>query len=151
MARGKFVFPVVSEVLDEPRIRPFQNASGASLDAGDVQAWVLGTGGRKTTQNVSAANIAAIAGVVAGSSAEGESVSDNGYGQLFTQGVVDVLVEGTVAIAAGDILKAVAGQKYLVKDASTATPLNGRPMFVAMEAYSTASAAKIKVKVDCPD
>lgn len=151
MARGNIRFPAVSQVQDESRTRPFKNGSGSSLSQGDVQAWKIVTTGRVETEDPSSSNIAAIAGVVAGATAEGVAVGNNGYGHLYTHGRVQVLVEGTVAITAGDILKAVAGQKYLVKDASTSTPLNGRPQFIAMESYSTASTALKWVQVDCPD
>jgi hypothetical protein len=61
-----------------------------------------------------------------------------------------IQVEGTVAIAAGDYLKGVSGQVYLIKDASGGTaPTAGRRGVIALAAKGTAGTANIAGFIDC--
>lgn len=143
MATGKRRLPAISSIRDEPITRPFKNGSGTTLAQGAIQCWKINTTGRIETETPSATNQHSIAGVVFGATAEGISVSDGNYGHLVTQGRILALIDGTVAISAGDALTVSPSNTHLIKD--TSPPPN--PPFVAMEAYSTASAALKTVEV----
>jgi hypothetical protein len=143
MATGNRRLPAISSVRDEPITRPFKNGSGTTLAQGAVQCWKINTAGRTETETPSTTNQYALAGVVFGATAEGISVSDGNYGHLATGGRILALVDGTVAISAGDALTVSPSNTHLIKD--TSPPPN--PPFVAMEAYSTASVALKTVEV----
>lgn len=63
-----------------------------------------------------------------------EIVGASKFGVFVTGGIVDVLVEGTVAVAIGDNLQAVASQIYLVKDG---TSRNAESVGVALAAQDS--------------
>ena len=115
----------------------------ASLAAGDVVCFDVATYDGVRVTNPLTANFGLVAGVAA------ETIANGGFGLVQCYGYRDdVDVDGTTALAAGDVLK-IANASFDLAYFTTATSANHLAYrFIAGEAFTTGLADK-KVMVRC--
>ena len=142
--RGGISFPGISEVVETPGFRAFENGETAVLPFGGIVAWKASTGTavtRSLAQKPTATNLFDIAGVVAGVNTEGENVPASSLGFLYTRGMAQALVIGHASLTAGSVVEGVAGQ-YHLQYASSQGAVN---QFVIHEDHTSVGAVALKM------
>lgn len=125
--------------------RRVYNASGAAIAAGQAVACDFSntTYPGKEVEKPATALLDRFAGIAV------EAIADGAWGWIQVWGPYDTaLVEGTTDITAGDSLKMVNAQWYLVKDAAAGTEATYARHAIAMEGFTTNGTGNIKVFID---